>query len=122
MMFFHPSLRLACHQEQSIDNGYATGPRILPSMVAISQTSRHSDYRQNQAQERLAKGHEDSPMMKLGAIDVLHANRKRGRQSGDVGSHFSTARGNDRLLFELAYQLEHAKPWANRKSPIVLFS
>ncbi|ASI91897.1 metal-dependent hydrolase family protein [Vibrio mediterranei] len=53
----------------SIDNGYALGPRILPSMAAISQTSGHSDYRQNRAQER--KGdHEDSPMMKLGAMKV----------------------------------------------------
>ncbi|MFZ3408820.1 amidohydrolase family protein [Vibrio chagasii] len=56
--------------KKSIDNGYATGPRILPSMAAISQTSGHSDYRQNQAQERLANGHEDSPMMKLGAMKV----------------------------------------------------
>lgn len=56
--------------KKCIDNGYATGPRILPSMAAISQTSGHSDYRQNQAQERLANGHEDSPMMKLGAMRV----------------------------------------------------
>ncbi|MCY9862650.1 amidohydrolase family protein [Vibrio coralliirubri] len=56
--------------KNSIDNGYATGPRILPSMAAISQTCGHSDYRQNQAQERLANGHEDSPMMKLGAMKV----------------------------------------------------
>ncbi|MBY7731935.1 amidohydrolase family protein [Vibrio splendidus] len=56
--------------KKSIDNGYATGPRILPSMAAISQTCGHSDYRQNQAQGRLANGHEDSPMMKLGAMKV----------------------------------------------------
>ncbi|KXF82264.1 amidase [Enterovibrio coralii] len=35
-----------------------------------------------------------------------------------VGSHFSAARGNDRLLFELAYQLEQARPWAHKKAPI----
>lgn len=35
-----------------------------------------------------------------------------------IGSHFSAARGNDRILFELAYQLENARPWANRKAPI----
>ncbi|MFL7033809.1 amidohydrolase family protein [Vibrio lentus] len=56
--------------KNSIDNGYATGPRILPSMAAISQTCGHSDYRQNQAQERLANGHEDSPMMKKGSMKV----------------------------------------------------
>ncbi|MEZ8296240.1 amidohydrolase family protein [Vibrio splendidus] len=56
--------------KNGIDKGYATGPRILPSMAAISQTCGHSDYRQNQAQERLANGHEDSPMMKLGAMKV----------------------------------------------------
>ncbi|GLR06254.1 hydrolase [Vibrio hyugaensis] len=56
--------------KNSIDKGYAKGPRILPSMAAISQTSGHADYRQNQAQERLANGHEDSPMMKLGAMKV----------------------------------------------------
>lgn len=55
--------------KKSIDNGYAKGPRILPSMAAVSQTSGHSDYRQNQAQERIGQ-HEDSPMMKLGAMKV----------------------------------------------------
>ncbi|PTQ15931.1 amidohydrolase family protein [Vibrio splendidus] len=66
--------------KNSIDKGYATGPRILPSMAAISQTCGHSDYRQNQAQERLANGHEDSPMMKLGAdgrSEVLKAVREQ---------------------------------------------
>jgi imidazolonepropionase-like amidohydrolase len=52
-----------------IDNGYATGPRILPSQAAISQTCGHSDYRQNQAQERTGS-HEDSPIMKTGAFKV----------------------------------------------------
>ncbi|WP_146491798.1 metal-dependent hydrolase family protein [Vibrio sp. T20] len=56
--------------KKSIDNGYATGPRILPSMAAISQTCGHSDYRQNQAQERLTNRHEDSPMMKQGSMKV----------------------------------------------------
>ncbi|MDD9156637.1 amidohydrolase family protein [Aliivibrio sp. S4TY2] len=52
-----------------IDNGYATGPRIFPSQAAISQTCGHSDYRQNQAQERTGS-HEDSPIMKIGAFKV----------------------------------------------------
>ncbi|UQA54253.1 MULTISPECIES: metal-dependent hydrolase family protein [Vibrio] len=56
--------------KNSIDKGYAKGPRILPCMAAISQTCGHSDYRQNQAQERLANGHEDSPLMKSGAFKV----------------------------------------------------
>lgn len=34
-----------------------------------------------------------------------------------VGSHLSTKRGNDRVLFELAFQLESARPWAHRKAP-----
>ncbi|WP_353498570.1 amidohydrolase family protein [Vibrio sp. CB1-14] len=54
--------------KNAIDSGYATGPRILPSQAAISQTCGHSDYRQNQAQERLANGHEDSPLMKTGTF------------------------------------------------------
>ncbi|KGR36784.1 prolidase [Vibrio campbellii] len=56
--------------KNSIDKGYAKGPRILPCMAAISQTCGHSDYRQNQAQERLKNGHEDSPLMKTGAFKV----------------------------------------------------
>ncbi len=56
--------------KNSIDKGYAKGPRILPCMAAISQTCGHSDYRQNQAQERLASYHEDSPLMKTGAFKV----------------------------------------------------
>jgi len=42
------------------------------------------------------------------------------KDSLPVGSHFSAARGNDRLLLELAYQLENANPWAGRKAPIAL--
>ncbi|GAL10321.1 aminopeptidase YpdF [Vibrio astriarenae] len=56
--------------KNAIDSGYATGPRIFPSQAAISQTSGHSDYRQNQAQQRLANGHEDSPIMKTGTFKV----------------------------------------------------
>ena len=56
--------------KNSIDKGYAKGPRILPCMAAISQTCGHSDYRQNHAQERLTNGHEDSPLMKTGAFKV----------------------------------------------------
>ncbi|MGF1691061.1 amidohydrolase family protein [Photobacterium kagoshimensis] len=55
--------------KNSIDQGYATGPRILPSQAAISQTCGHSDYRQNQAQQRVGT-HEDSPLMKTGAFTV----------------------------------------------------
>ena len=55
--------------KNSIDSGYATGPRILPSQAAISQTSGHSDYRQNRGQERVGQ-HEDSPIMKAGAFRV----------------------------------------------------
>ncbi|MCW8330175.1 amidohydrolase family protein [Photobacterium sp. SDRW27] len=69
--------------KNSIDNGYATGPRILPSQAAISQTSGHSDYRQNRGQERVGQ-HEDSPLMKTGAFrvadgrpDVLKAVREQ---------------------------------------------
>ncbi|WP_041395638.1 metal-dependent hydrolase family protein [Photobacterium profundum] len=53
----------------SIDNGYATGPRIFPSQAAISQTSGHSDYRQNRGQKRF-NNHEDSPLMKTGAFTI----------------------------------------------------
>jgi amidase len=35
-----------------------------------------------------------------------------------VGSMFSARRGNERTLFELAYQLEAAQPWAHRIPPI----
>lgn len=56
--------------KNAIDTGYAVGPRILPSQAAISQTCGHSDYRQNQAQERLNSGHEDSPLMKTGTFRV----------------------------------------------------
>lgn len=35
-----------------------------------------------------------------------------------IGSHFSAAKGQERMLLELAYELEHARPWAQRK-PVV---
>lgn len=31
-----------------------------------------------------------------------------------IGSHFAAAKGNERMLYELAYELEAAQPWANR--------
>ncbi|MGR5529078.1 amidase family protein [Vibrio alfacsensis] len=39
-------------------------------------------------------------------------------QSGiPIGSMFTAGRGNDRTLFELAYQLEQASPWAHKTAP-----
>lgn len=35
-----------------------------------------------------------------------------------IGSHFSAAKGNEKQLLELAYELEQARPWAQRK-PVV---
>ncbi|RYF91187.1 MAG: amidase [Caulobacteraceae bacterium] len=35
-----------------------------------------------------------------------------------IGSQICARRGQERLLFELAYQLEAARPWAGRKPPV----
>jgi amidase len=35
-----------------------------------------------------------------------------------VGSMFSARAGNERTLFELAYELEQARPWAQRIPPV----
>lgn len=35
-----------------------------------------------------------------------------------IGSQFSAARGGERVLLELAYQLEAAQPWANKYPPV----
>jgi amidase len=35
-----------------------------------------------------------------------------------VGAHFAARIGGEKLLFELAYQLEAAQPWAHRKPPV----
>ena len=32
-----------------------------------------------------------------------------------IGSHFSAAKGQERRLLELAYELEQARPWASRR-------
>ena len=34
-----------------------------------------------------------------------------------IGSHFMAAPGNDRMLYELAFELEAAQPWAQRWAP-----
>jgi amidase len=34
-----------------------------------------------------------------------------------IGTHFVAARGNDRMLYELAYELEEAQPWRNHWAP-----
>ena len=35
-----------------------------------------------------------------------------------VGTMFAARTGDERLLFELAYQLEAARPWAHRAPPV----
>ncbi len=35
-----------------------------------------------------------------------------------IGSQFSAARGGEKTLFELAYELETAQPWANKYPPV----
>jgi len=37
-----------------------------------------------------------------------------------VGSHFMAAPGADRTLYELAFELEAAQPWASRRPPMPL--
>jgi len=37
-----------------------------------------------------------------------------------VGVHFAARIGAEKLLFQLAYQLEAAQPWAHRKPPTSL--
>ena len=40
------------------------------------------------------------------------------RQSGlPIGTMFQAALGNDRVLYELAYELEEARPWKDRWAP-----
>ena len=34
-----------------------------------------------------------------------------------MGTHFVAARGNDRMLYELAYELEEARPWRDKWAP-----
>jgi amidase len=35
-----------------------------------------------------------------------------------IGAHFSAAKGQERRLLELAYELETARPWAERKPQV----
>jgi amidase len=35
-----------------------------------------------------------------------------------VGSHFAARMGQERMLLELAYELERARPWAGRRPPV----
>ncbi|MEP0203575.1 MAG: amidase family protein [Halioglobus sp.] len=45
----------------------------------------------------------------------------RSKTSGiPIGSHFIAAKGDDRLLYELAYELEEAQPWRTIWAPISL--
>ena len=45
----------------------------------------------------------------------------RSRSTGiPIGSHFVAAKGNDRLLYELAYELEQARPWRAVWAPFSL--
>jgi amidase len=35
-----------------------------------------------------------------------------------IGAHFAAAKGHERRLLELAYELEQAKPWSGRKPAV----
>ena len=42
----------------------------------------------------------------------------RGRDGLPIGSQFAAAKGQERLLYELAYELEQAQPWAGKHGAI----
>ncbi len=107
--------------KQCIDNGYIDGPRIYPSLGAISQTCGHSDFRGSRAQEHTVFGHE-SPFMKTGAFvtadgvpGVLRAVREqlflgasqiKIMASGGIGSIFDP-------LLSIQFTLEEMKAAVN---------
>ena len=47
----------------------------------------------------------------------------QGRVTGlPIGTHVIAARGNDKLLYELAYELEEARPWKDRRAPFSVYN
>ena len=54
----------------------------------------------------------------FGGNPAMSVPLEHGRITGlPIGTHIIAARGNDKLLYELAYELEEARPWKDRWAP-----
>src|SRR5262249_24506467 len=59
-----------------------------------------------------------TPLQNVAGAPAMSVPLSWSRNGLPIGSHFSAAKGEERKLLELAYELEQARPWARRK-PVV---
>jgi amidase len=56
-----------------------------------------------------------TPLQNVAGAPAMSVPLSWSRSGLPIGSHFSAAKGEERTLLELAYELEQARPWAGRK-------
>lgn len=56
-----------------------------------------------------------TPLQNVAGAPAISAPLAWSREGLPIGAHFSAAKGQERRLLELAYELEQARPWAERK-------
>jgi amidase len=59
-----------------------------------------------------------TPMQNVAGLPAMSVPLFWSSQGLPIGSQFTAARGGERTLLELAYELEASRPWANRWPPI----
>jgi len=58
-----------------------------------------------------------TPVQNALGMPAMYAPLGMSRKGLPIGSHFIARVGDERTLFELAYELEAAKPWSNAWAP-----
>jgi amidase len=59
-----------------------------------------------------------TPLQNVAGAPAMSVPLSWSRAGLPIGSHFSAAKGQERKLLELAYELERARPWAGRKPEV----
>ncbi len=59
-----------------------------------------------------------TPLQNIAGAPALSLPLGWSRSGLPIGAHFSSAKGQERRLLELAYELEQAQPWASRKPQV----
>lgn len=90
---------------------------VLPQVPpAIDRWGPNSDWSEEQASLRAFMNH--TPLANVMGAPAMSVPLHWTTQGWPIGTQFMARPGDDRLLFELALELEAARPWADRWPPI----
>ncbi len=90
-------------------------PVLAKPPVRIGEQAPTVDF--DTAYERIMSYVGFTPLQNAAGMPAMSVPLAWSRGGLPIGAHFSAARGNERTLLELAYELEQARPWADKWPP-----